>query len=74
MAKFVACQDNKVIGFADTLEEAENLIKEEQERDKFWLFFHRSLLKKLLKSKKPLKYKDSIYFIAEVKNEVPFPS
>lgn len=74
MSKFIACQDNKIIGFADSLSDAEKLIAEEQERDKFWLFFHRTLLKKLLRSKQPLKYKNSIYFIAEVKNEVSFPS
>lgn len=62
--KFIACQNNRVLGFYETKEAADSAIENEKLRDRLQLLLKRRLLKKLLKSGTDV-FTD-IYYVAEV--------
>lgn len=68
-SKFIACQNNRVLGMFDTAEEARQEVLDEIERDKFWLILKKSLLRKILRSHGKLRLNGGMYYVAEI-NEV----
>lgn len=62
---FIACQDEQVLGYFDTVEAANERIKLEQQRDLFWLALKHKFLRLFFKGKADIP--KTVYYIAEVK-------
>lgn len=69
-SKFIACQNNHVLGMFDTPEEAHQEVLDEIERDKFWLLLKKSLLRKILRSHGKLRLNGGMYYVAEIKEVI----
>lgn len=64
--KYMACQNDYILGFYDTVDEAQARISDEMERDKLELLLKRRVLRRLLKKHQPII--NNNYFVAEVKD------
>lgn len=66
--KFLAIQDNKVLGVFDTRDEAHARVIAEQRRDLLWIIIKRKLAKLIYKGKAD--YPSTVYYIAQVSEVV----